>query len=194
MADKAGFVEAVGAASQNGDALAADFIGIADRAVADQPPGQTAIMIRGRQLRSMVEDPRGKDEAARGHGSALRRGMEYAVPLFDRAYRSGIDGSAIGSCVGRHAFEKVAAGNPLGKGAQIVRFRDHAGPPIMCVNDRDAAEESRKVERGGQSGRAAADDKAVQHGPGHDPFSCRLWNRRVGLQASSCRGPASAGS
>src|SRR5712675_164023 len=142
------------------DTFAGCFKGVADRAISQKP-------VRHRRTppierRMIIDDP-----ACEHHGRGI-----YITTCPGRSKSVLGTRQCADLCLDKrdleigqlpqHAANEVAPRETLGKTRNVMAARNQRGSALAGVNDAQSPSKSAKIDRGHQSGRAAANNKAVQ--------------------------------
>ncbi len=146
------------------DALARRFVAVADRAVADQSALDRIMQVG--QLRLDIFRAGREEDAARPDldfraVSEVAVGFEKACCLPQRGHRAGFRTPVIAREVLALAGQQILAGNAIGETGKVVAARDPGRPAFPGIDKAEIPLEARKIQRGGEPGRPAADDEAI---------------------------------
>ena len=132
--------------------------------VADRTEADRALADRFAQvvhLGLLVDDAGGEEDLARVHRLTARGGEESARVRMQRIDQPARHRHPVALGLGAQTRKQLVARDALRKAGVVVREWDVRGAARAVVHQRDAAPETREVDRRGESRGSRADDEAI---------------------------------
>jgi hypothetical protein len=142
--------------------LVGDLVGVADRAVPQQTPGERSVVDCLGHRRAPVVDAGRQEHRSREDRLSAGCGIEQPVLERQSLHPPRPEARAVPLGLGAQPRQKLMPGNALGEPRLVVRQRDHRRPALAGIDHQNRQMKTREIDRGGQPGRSAADDKTVE--------------------------------
>ena len=116
----------------------------------------------------LVDEAGGENDGAGAQPLAVGDGGERVAVMRERAHRAVPQLGAVAPRLFAQPLEQRRPGDAL-EARIIVAHGDQRGAAVAGIDDQRLAAVAREIDRRRQSGRAAADDQAVEHGVTRPP-------------------------